>query len=436
MKKVTRRATSALLVAALILVGMVVYVLRFADQGRDWVLFSANRNIYENGALASGTVTDRSGAVLVRVEDGVYHYADDQSTRLATLHAVGDPGGNIGTGALRAFADRLSGYSLIGGVSGREGRVQLSIDAELNKTAYAALAGRRGAVMVMDYTTGEILCMVSSPSYDPNLGFDPDSSAYEGVYLNRCLSSVYTPGSVYKLVTLAAAIDTLPDLEERSFWCGGSTVIGGVAVNCTGVHGSQTIEQALANSCNCAFAEISLELGPDTLAKYAQALGFCDSHEINGISTRAGSFEKAAERSADLAWSGIGQYTDLVNPYAMLRYVAAIANGGTAVEGTLLMDERGGKTSLLSSDTAEAIASMMSYTVTYAYGADNFPGLALCAKSGTAETGDGSSHAWFTGFLDDEEHPYAFCVVIENGGSGLRNAGAVANTLLQAAVAG
>ena len=153
-----------------------------------------------------------------------------------------------------------------------------------------------------------------------------------------------------------------------------------------------------------------------------------------GIETKAGSFEKAATLSADLAWSGIGQYTDLVNPYAMLRYVGAIANGGTATEGVLLKGERGRESALLSADTAEKMAEMMNYTVVYGYGAENFPGLRLCAKSGTAETGDGTSHAWFTGFLDDEEHPYAFCIVMEEAGSGLRHAGAAANTLLQAAV--
>ena len=116
------------------------------------------------------------------------------------------------------------------------------------------------------------------------------------------------------------------------------------------------------------------------------------------------------------------------------RLAPAIANGGSLAEPTLLLGERGGKASLLKPETAEKIAEMMSYNVAYAYGAGTFPGLAMCAKSGTAETGNGASHAWFTGFLDDAEHPYAFVVVIENGGGGLRNAGPVANAVLQAAV--
>lgn len=434
MKKVKSRATSALIIASLLLVGMVLFVLDYADNGSNWVMFSANGNLYENGHIISGSVTDRNGILLAKSENGEYIYAEDTTTRIATLHVVGDFEGNIGTGALTALSAKLSGYSIVNGINNDGAELQLSIDSELSKIAYTAMAGRRGAVLLSNYKTGEILCMVSTPSYDPNVGFDPSDSSYEGAYINRCLSSVYTPGSVFKLVTLAGALENIDHIYERSFYCSGSVDINGIKVNCTGIHGSQTIEQALANSCNCAFAEISLELGADTLDDYAEEMGFCDEHGLSGITTRAGSFEKGAEGSADLAWSGIGQYTDLVCPYSMLRYVSAIANHGTLVEPSIIAGNKGKESNILSQKTADAIKSMMNYTVTYAYGAGNFPNLNLCAKSGTAELGDGTSHSWFVGFLDDAENPYAFTVIIEQGGSGLRNAGALANTLLQAAV--
>jgi peptidoglycan glycosyltransferase len=119
----------------------------------------------------------------------------------------------------------------------------------------------------------------------------------------------------------------------------------------------------------------------------------------------------------------------------MLRLVSAIGNVGTFPEPTLLGHASVDKhTSLISADTAQRMKEFMSYNVKNSYGTGTFPGLAMCAKSGTAEVGDGNTHAWFTGFLDDPDHPYAFVVVIENGGGGLRNAGAVANTVLQAAV--
>ena len=433
MKRVKRRAAAAALIALLLIGGITAYVVRFALHGGEWVLFPANGSIYENGVLTVGTLTDRNGTVLAYSKDGERLYSDDAALRTACLHAVGDFQGNIGTGAVTAFADRLVGYSPLTGTAGNT-VLALTIDSSLCTAAYDALAGRKGAVLVMDYTTGEILCMVSTPSYDPLAGFDEADSAYEGAYINRCISSVYAPGSVFKLVTLAAAVENMDDLYERTFTCIGSRDINGIAVNCTGVHGAQTIEQALANSCNCAFAEISLELGSEALAKTAEKLGLCEDLRINGVPTRAGSFDKAASGSADLAWSGIGQYTDLVCPYAMLRVCAAIANGGTVREGTLIRGEKGASTALLSEKTAQALSDMMSYDVVYSYGSGNFPGLALCAKSGTAELGDGRSNSWFAGFLNDAAHPYAFCVMIEGGGSGLRNAGAVANSVLQKAV--
>ncbi len=433
MKKVKRRANAALLLALALLAGLGLFTWRFVTQGRQWVNFSANQNVFQGGQLLTGTVTDRQGVVLAEMTDGARSYHSDPQTRIASLHAVGDVDGNIGTGALTAFADALSGYSLVGGASDRGGTVRLSIDAEWNRCAYAALinTGCHGAVLVSDYTTGEILCMTSSPSYDPDTGFDMTDPWFDGVWLNRGLSAAYTPGSVFKLVTLAAALEQLPDLKDRAFTCQGSTTVNGSVVTCTGYHGTQTIEQALANSCNVAFAELSLELGGETLLDYARKLGLTGQLLVSGIYTARGQFDVAADDTPELAWSGIGQSTDLVCPTALLRAVGAVANGGTAVGPVLRRGEHGAQERLLSPETAEQIRDMMSYNVVNAYGAGAFPGLALCAKTGTAEVGDGTSHAWFAGFLDDPDHPYAFVVIVEHGGGGLRVAGPIANTVLQ-----
>ena len=434
MKKIKRRAFSALLVTLALLAGLVVYVYRFSTQSASWVTFSANEAVYHNGRVITGRIIDRSGIVLASSGNGKRVFAADSAIRTACLHAVGDRDGNIGTGALTFFADRLSGYSALTGVDPDGATLTLNLDARLCAAAYDALGGRRGAVLVMDYTSGELLCMVSSPAYDPEKGFDAADPRYDSVYINRCISSIFTPGSVFKLVTLAAAIDTLPDLRQRSFVCTGSVLVDGSEVHCTGVHGTQTIEQALANSCNCAFAELSLELGGDVLAEYAERLGFTAELELNGIPVRSGHFDASEDASAALAWSGIGQSTDLISPYAMLRCAAAIANGGIVQEPSLLAEESCGESRLLKQDTAQQIKEMMSYAVNTTYGTWNFPGLNLCAKSGTAEVGDGTSHAWFTGFLDDAGHPYAFVVLAENAGGGARVAGPIANAVLQAAI--
>ncbi len=434
MKKIQRRAYSALLVAICLLFGMGVYVWRFARQSRDWAGFSANEAVYHNGRVITGTVTDRTGLVLASAVDGRRSFAEDAAVRTACVHVVGDREGNIGTGALRLFSEELSGYSPVTGLAPEGGTVRLSIDASLSAEALSALNGRRGAVAVMDYTTGELLCLVSSPAFDPDEGIDELDPRFDGAYLNRCISASYTPGSVFKLLTLTAALEELPDLYDRRFDCAGSALVDGNTVKCTAVHGSQTIETALANSCNCTFAQLALELGGKTLSRYAEELGLSGQLKLNGAVTTPGRVDAFADGSADLAWSGVGQSTDLICPLAMLRFVAAIADDGTAAEPTLLAGSDAVKTPLLAPETAKQLKSMMNFNVAAAYGAGNFPGLKLCAKSGTAETGDGTSHAWFTGFLDDPEHPYAFVVLIENGGSGARNAGPVANTVLQKAI--
>ena len=255
MKKVKRRATAALLIAALLVVGLAVYLVRLADDGGAWAS-------YFSGGTPGGTILDRNGVVLYSSDEDGCSFAEDWSTRVSCYHLLGDPNGNVRTGALRQFRDRLAGYSFVeGATSGKT--ISLSVDSALNVTAYSALAGRSGAVMLMDYTTGEVLCMVSSPGDDPE---NPSSEPADGTYLNKCLSSSFTPGSVFKLVTLAAAIDNIPDLFERSLWCEGEMIVDGALLTCTGSHGSQTIEQALANSCNCAFGTLALELGPKLMA--------------------------------------------------------------------------------------------------------------------------------------------------------------------------
>ncbi len=435
MKKLKNRAWSALILAVFIIAGMGLYVFRYASDGEMWATFTADSQIVTNeGKLISGTVLDRNGVLLAKAENSEQSYAADELTRIATLHAVGDFPGNIGTGALSAFSDALSGYNPVTGITGEGETISMSIDSRINAVAYEAMAGRPGAVLVSNYETGEIICMVSTPSYDPTVGFDPADSAYSGAYLNRCISAAYTPGSVFKLVTVAAALEQLDDIYERRFWCEGKSYVDGAEINCTGSHGEQTIEQALANSCNCAFAELSLLLGGDTLAAYAESFGFTVSHSLSGIDTKKGNFDAFPDRSSGLAWSGIGQSTDLVCPYSMLRFTSAIANGGTAIEGSLILGETGKMSTLLRPDTAEKLEEMMSYNVHTAYGTYLFPGLDICAKSGTAEVGDGTSHSWFTGFITNEGCPYAFTVIIEGAGSGLRNAGSVANTVLQALV--
>lgn len=455
MKKIERRTLVCLALALCLAAGMCVFIGKYLLYGGSWASSAFNRHLYNtDGQLASGTVLDRDGDVLSTVtEDGKRTYYDNVDVRKATLHAVGDLQGNIGTGALNAFADQLTGYSLLNGAFGADAGsdLYLTIDARYNYEAYQALGGHAGTVAVYNYKTGEILCMVSAPSYDPlNVPADIETNdRYKGAYINRFLSSTFTPGSIYKTVTLMAALEEIPDLTQRTWTCEGSVQIGEETIICSGTHGQQDIGDAFANSCNVAFAQIAAELGADTMQKYTEQAGLTDSYSVNGLPTAEGTFQWDGITDGQLGWAGVGQGQDQVNPCAMMVYMGAIASGGKAAEPYLIeksvsalglpslphFTKKTGR--LIASDTAATLADMMAENVQKTYGASRFPNMDICAKSGTAEVGEGKTpHAWFTGFLRGEDTPYAFVVLVENGGGGSAVAGTVASRVLNVIVNG
>ena len=119
-------------------------------------------------------------------------------------------------------------------------------------------------------------------------------------------------------MTLAAALETVDDIEEQSFYCDGSYTIGADKITCETGHGTQNLKQAFRNSCNCAFGEIALQVGAENMEKYAKAYGLTEGVTFDGITTADGNYEAVGAADANLAWSGIGQYKDQVNPCAFL----------------------------------------------------------------------------------------------------------------------
>ncbi len=454
MKKIERRGVVCGILALLLAAGLGLFLVKYFLDGGDWASSPFNRHLYDtSGRLVVGTVLDRDGDVLSSGENGKRTYYENETVRKATLHAVGDLQGNIGTGALNAFADKLTGYNLLNGVFGADqgSELYLTIDARYNYEAYQALNGHAGTVAVYNYKTGEILCMVSAPSYDPlNVPKDIETNdRYKGAYLNRFLSSTFTPGSVYKTVTLTAALEQLPDIESRTWTCTGSVQIGDETIVCSGTHGEQHIGDAFANSCNVAFAQMAEELGADSLKKYTEKAGLTDSYSIDGLPTAVGTFTFNGMTTGQLGWAGVGQHKDQVNPCALMVYMGAIANGGKAAKPYLIsktvsalgipsLPRISTKTgTLIAPGTAAKLADMMADNVEKTYGSKRFPNMDICAKSGTAEVGEGQTpHAWFAGFLRNEDAPYAFVVLVENGGGGSSVAGTVAGKVLDIMVNG
>ena len=444
MHKIRRRAFIVVALVLALCAGLTFYIVSYASDGGTWVSLPSNRHLYKNGQLVLGTITDRDGTVLARTVNGERRYAADGTVRRAMLHLVGDTQGRIGTGVQTKFSGELSGFSPISGLFFAEqngGTLALSADAAIAKAAYEALGGYNGAVIAYNYKTGAILCAVSKPGFDPEnvpAGLESDP-AYAGAYVNRCFRAAYTPGSTMKLVTTAAALETVPDILDRTFTCDGSVVIDGRRINCQNVHGEIGLEEALAKSCNCAFAEIAQLVGGKTLAEYFSRCGLDAAFDIDGIRTAAGGIGVWDDGSAELSWAGIGQSTDLATPAALMRLCGAVANGGVAVQPHLLLDSRSPSERLLSAPTAQKLAELMRNDTQTVYGDASFPaeleGL-VCAKSGTAQLDGAASHSWFVGFAAGDRYPVAFAVIAEHAGAGSGVAREVAAALLQAVIDG
>lgn len=447
MKKVSRRTFSAVLLAVILLAGTVLFLLQYFAKGDAWVTFPGSPHVYENGVLRSGTVMDREGQLLLSLS-GQRIYASDAVLRESTLHLLGDRSGNIQASILKHYAPEFAGFSSVSGTyfAGKEPvNMTLTISSAAQKAAYAALNGRKGTVAVYNYQTGEILCAVSSPSYDPDNVPNVESDTtgrYDGIYVNRFTNSVYVPGSIFKLVTTACALDTLEkDILTRTFSCDGTLEVGEDVVTCSGNHGEVTLKEALAKSCNCAFGQLSMELGANKIENYVNRMGLTELYEADGFQTQAGRFDLSGARDVDTAWSGIGQHTVMVNPYSFLRFVGVIAGGGSAAEPYFVSEVGSYRARTksfklqISGETANTLADFMQNNVETIYGAGHFPGLTVCAKSGTAEVGEGQTpHATFAGFVRDAEYPLAFVIVVENGGSGSGTCTAIAGNVLSVCV--
>ena len=295
-------------------------------------------------------------------------------------------------------------------------------------------------MVVYNYKTGEVLCSVSTPTYDP---MDPpeitedNEKEYDGVYVDKVLAGLYAPGSTFKIITAAAALENIPDIENETFTCNGSTNIGGNEITCMHIHGELTMKEGLAQSCNVVFSELAARLGKDKMTAMAEKLGFNSSVIVNSTETARQVYNVSKADENGLGWSGIGQYTVEANPMQMAIMCGAIANGGTAVLPNEIksgvMEINGGTKDMIDSDLAAKLDEYMRYDVTSYYGDSLFPSLTVCAKTGTAEVGENKEpHAWMVGYSQDEDAPLAFAVIVENGGYGFSTAGPVAVAAMEA----
>lgn len=443
MNKLAKRAWFALVLTLVLLGGMVVIVVRYITDASQWVGFRSNPGVQVSGSLSSYSVCARDGTSLLNTE-GSLSYAEEAALRASLLHLLGD-GGNVSSYVTDQYGDALTGFDHFNGIhssSDAQGELKLTISPLVQKTAYYAMQGKKGVVGVYNYQTGEVLCMLSMPTYDPENppetiyttdenGNSVVMDEYDSVYFNRFVWSTYIPGSTFKLVTAAAALERMPDIEERVFTCEGSINIGGRQIVCSGgkAHGQIGMEQALSSSCNVTFAQIADELGKELLTEFSDRVRITKPLEFDGLKTTAGSVDLSDADSHAVAWAGIGQAYDQINPCQFMTFVGAVANGGKAAVPYVVEEVTYGgdetyqaKTQMqfyLSLSTSERLAQMMRYAVNNNYiWSCNFAGLRAGGKSGTAERDSGTQDALFAGFIQDADYPLAYIVIVEDGGSG------------------
>ena len=315
--------------------------------------------------------------------------------------------------------------------------IALTIDYHIQKIAEEAMdkLGINGAVVVANCKSGEILAMASRPNYDASKLADY-LDGKDGELLNKATLQ-YNPGSVFKIVIASAYLEN-HYIDEMMYECTGKTEIDGIGFVCHKEegHGFQTLEQAFANSCNCAFYQIGSIVGAEEIYKYSSDFGIgAEVLHINGIKEYTGNVPKNVCSLAELANISIGQGDVMVTPLQITDMLCTICNGGMRNQLTLvkgIVDNEGmcmetyvtelGR--VISETTSRRLLGMMNTAVLSGTGGN--ARLKYCGaggKTGSAETGwekDGElvQQGWFAGYFPSEKPKYVCVVMAENGTSG------------------
>ncbi len=401
--------------------------------------------------VQAGTVYDRNGVRLAWSEDSERRYAEDGDVRRAVAHILGDTKGKT-VGAQTYFAKYLYGYDKsvferIGlAVSGEDlsgSDIKLTIDADLSAYIYNHM-DYNGAVVVLDYATGEVLASVSKPSFDPQNLPDSQEDEEEGSqYVNRATMGKYPPGSTMKIITAAAALDNGIDFSND---CTGSQIIEGQDITCPEEegHGEVDLESAFVESCNTYFGVMSTKLGGDTLSQYAKKFLYNTDFNFSDFLLYSSQFE-TSDNLGDIAWAGVGQYNDLITPMHNAMIAASIANNGSMLEPKLLLDVFHGGNSVYTyttntlatvarPETVEQLKTFMRETVQEGTATRaQVEGYTICGKTGTAEyleNDEIKNHSWFVGYIDSNKHPIAISVILEGAGYGSAHAAPLAGDVL------
>lgn len=316
----------------------------------------------------------------------------------------------------------------IGEVAPRRARdVRVTLDVDVQRAAEAAFGATVGGAVVVDVRTGDLLAVVSSGAFDPNVYV----GATDVTPFNRALSGLYPPGSAMKVVTAAAALDT--GTVTPSTRLSGPQEYKGVRNFESGEFGTIDFATATQHSVNTAYAQVAEMLGPRRLTRYAERFGF---NRIPGMPLPAArSSFPFPEDLGDLMWSSIGQAQVLATPLQMATVAATVANGGVRMEPRVVLEDPPEGERVMARATAETLTGLLERVVRAGTGVRAQLPVGVAGKTGTAEVdvaGERRNHAWFIGFAPSADPRVAVAVVSEYGGVGGQVAAPLARAILAA----
>ncbi|MFY7070008.1 peptidoglycan D,D-transpeptidase FtsI family protein [Nocardiopsis changdeensis] len=406
------------------------------------------QRVYEGGSMYTpivGSFRNYGASGIEAVENDLLNGSDDRL-------------------AVRNFRDMITGREPEGA------QVQLTLLPEVQEAgfnAFESLGDMNGAAVALDPNTGAILGAISYPSYDPNTVVDinnPNDSVANYVelendarkpLLNRALNERYPPGSTFKVVTAAAAIENLDagpdstqDAPDQLQFASGPPLPNAMG-SCNGGQ-PDTLAHSIQISCNTSFANWAIEVGGEALSEQATAFGFNPDEELTVPLSVVDSYAPVETDESILGRAGIGQSNVEATPLQMAMVAAGIANRGEVMRPYVVESVRDSDLSVItqtspethseaiSASTAETITDMMVLVTTPPEGSGlnaAIPGIEVAGKTGTAENGTDRTHNWFIGFAPADDPQVAVAVVVEfGGGSGNELAAPVARALMEAVV--
>jgi len=332
--------------------------------------------------------------------------------------------------------------------------VVTTLNVTLQQAASKALGDNKGAVVVMEPSTGKILAMVSKPDYDPN---EADAMMNEwitydsadSVLLNRATQGLYPPGSTFKILTTIEYLRENPNYNNFSYNCSGSTTTKGAStIHCFNetAHGSEDLNRAFANSCNSAFATIGQTLNVQKYRSLCESFSFNNDLPI-GIEYNKSSFQLDTNSNvSEIMETSIGQGKTLITPMLNLMIVATIANKGVMMQPYLVDKVVNSDNQivqqydpieykkLMTEQEAQILTGYMRSVVTIGTGSSfKNASYKMVGKTGSAQYDSSENyHSWFVGFAPEENPEIAISVILEGGYTNVASAQAVAKKIVDA----